>query len=148
MDWQYRDNTVLSLPDDCIGFVYLITNLNTGKMYVGKKLAKFAKTRYKIVIQKNGKKVKKRIKEKVNSDWLTYYGSNDKLNQDVKTLGEEYFKREILYYCNSKAECSYLEAKEQFARRVLESDNYYNGIISVRVGSSKALTESLLKHST
>jgi hypothetical protein len=148
MDWQYNGEKVNDLPDDCIGFVYLITNLTTGKMYIGKKLAMFAKTRYKTVVQKNGKKVKKRIKEKINSDWQTYYGSNDRLNQDVKTLGEEHFKREILYYCTSKAECSYIEAKEQFLRRVLETDDYYNGIISVRVGSSKALIESLKKYST
>lgn len=148
MDWHYNGEKVDNLPDDCVGFVYLITNLITGKMYIGKKLAMFAKTRYKMVTQKNGKKVKKRIKEKINSDWQTYYGSNDRLNQDVKNLGQEHFKREILYYCTSKAECSYIEAKEQFARRVLETDDYYNGIISVRVGSSKALTESLKKYST
>ena len=58
MDWQYNGEKVNDLPDDCVGFVYLITNLATGKMYIGKKLAKFAKTRYKTVVQKNGKKVK------------------------------------------------------------------------------------------
>lgn len=146
MDWQYNGEIIESLPEDCVGFVYLITNLTSGKMYIGKKLAKFSKTRYKTVLQKNGKKVRKKIKEKINSDWQTYYGSNDKLNQDVKNLGEENFKREILYYCNSKAECSYLEAREQFNRRVLESDDYYNGIISVRVGGSKILRDRLLEH--
>jgi hypothetical protein len=68
------------------------------------------------------------------------------LNEDVQTLGPQNFTREILHYCTSKGELSYLEAKEQFDREVLKTDEYYNGIINVRVGSSKALTESLNKH--
>jgi len=139
MDWIYQGQTVETLPEDCVGFVYEITNLTSGRQYIGKKLAKFAKTRYKMHTQKNGKKVKKKIKEKIDSDWQTYYGSNDKLNQDVQELGKENFKREILYYCKSKAECSYIEAREQFSRRVLESTDYYNGQISVRVHGSHIL---------
>lgn len=139
MDWTYQENLVEMLPDDCVGFVYLITNLTNGRMYIGKKLAKFAKTRYKMHTQKNGKKVKKKIREKVDSDWRDYYGSNDKLNEDVINLGPDNFKREILYYCNSKAQCSYIEAREQFSRKVLESADYYNGQISVRVHGSHIL---------
>ena len=51
-------------------------------------------------------------------------------------LGVDNFAREVLYYCSSKAECSYIEAREQFRHRVLESDDYYNGQISVRVHGS------------
>jgi hypothetical protein len=119
-----------------VGFVYLITNLVTGRKYIGKKLAKFSKTTYKVVKLKNGNKKKKKIRSKIDSDWLTYYGSNDELNKDIQTLGQENFKREILYYCNSKAQCSYIEAREQFRHQVLESDAYYNGQISVRVHGS------------
>jgi hypothetical protein len=67
---------------------------------------------------------------------MTYYGSSIELTEDVEKLGKENFKREILFYCNSKAECSYIEAREQFARKVLESDEFYNGQISVRVHGS------------
>ncbi|NBR60176.1 MAG: hypothetical protein EBT86_00730 [Actinobacteria bacterium] len=102
-------------------------------MYIGKKLAQFAKTSYKIVKLKNGTKKRKRIRGKVASDWQDYYGSNDELKADVIKLGTENFTREILYYCTSKSECSYVEAREQFSRRVLESDDYYNGHIQVRV---------------
>jgi hypothetical protein len=136
MSWYYQNNLIETLPEDCIGFVYLITNNITGRMYIGKKLAKFSKTSYKTITQKNGIKKKKRIKSKIDSDWREYYGSNDQLNKDVETLGAENFHREVLYYCTSKAECSYIEAREQFSRRVLESDNYYNGQISVRVHGS------------
>ena len=73
----------------------------------------------------------------------TYWGSSDHLNADVKKLGPDKFSREILHYCPSRGALSYVEAKEQFDRRVLETDEYYNGIINVRVGSSKILTEYL-----
>lgn len=136
MSWYYQNTVVETLPEDCIGFVYCITNNITGRKYIGKKLAKFAKTTYKTVTLKNGTKKKKRIRSKIDSDWREYHGSNDQLNQDVATLGAENFTREILYHCTSKAQCSYIEAREQFTRQVLESDDYYNGQISVRVHGS------------
>ena len=136
MTWLFENSPVETLPDDCVGFVYIITNLTTGRRYIGKKLAKFAKTTYRIVKLKNGNKRKKKIRSKIDSDWQTYYGSNTELNTDVEKLGVDNFTREILYYCSSKAECSYIEAREQFRHRVLESDDYYNGQISVRVHGS------------
>lgn len=134
--WTHLKETVEELPEDCVGFVYQITNLTNSRKYIGKKLAKFAKTTYKVVKLKNGTKKKKKIRSKIDSDWMDYYGSSIELNKDVEALGKENFTREILYYCRSKAECSYIEAREQFNRRVLESDDYYNGQISVRVHGS------------
>ena len=136
MTWYYQETPVTELPEDCVGFVYLITNTTTGRMYIGKKLAKFSKTTYKVVKLKNGNKKKKRIKSKIDSDWQEYHGSSTELTEDINNQGPDKFKREILYYCRSKAECSYIEAREQFSRRVLESDGYYNGQISVRVHGS------------
>ena len=134
--WTYQNEIVEELPEDCVGFVYNITNLISGRQYIGKKLSKFSKTSYKTVTLKNGTKKKKKIKSKIDSDWMTYYGSSIELNKDVESLGKESFKREILYFCNSKALCSYVEAREQFTRKVLETDDYYNGQISVRVHGS------------
>ena len=139
MTWLYQGIEVNELPDDCVGFVYLITNLTNNRKYIGKKLAKFSKTAYKTVILKNGTKKKKKIRSKIDSNWQTYYGSSDELSKDVANLGTENFSREILYYCRSKAECSYIEAREQFDRKVLESTDYYNGQISVRVHGSHIL---------
>jgi hypothetical protein len=136
MVWLHENIHVEQLPEDCVGFVYLITNNATGRKYIGKKLAKFSKTTYRIVKLKNGNKKRKKIKSKVDSDWQLYYGSNDQLNQDILALGADNFTREILFYCRSKAECSYVEAREQFNHKVLESDDWYNGQIVCRIHGS------------
>jgi hypothetical protein len=136
MSWFYQNIIVEELPEDCVGFVYLITNNSNGRKYIGKKLAKFAKTTQKTIKLKNGTKKKKKIRSKVDSDWREYYGSSPELTKDVELMGVDNFTREILYYCKSKSECSYIEAREQFSRRVLESADYYNGHIQVRVHGS------------
>jgi hypothetical protein len=141
MEWTYKGKTVDSLPADCAGFVYLITNTTNNKKYIGKKLAQFKKTRPPL----KGKKNKRR--SLVESDWKEYWGSSEHLQADVEQLGPEKFTREILHYCPSKGIMSYLEAYEQFKRKVLLSDEYYNGIINVRVGSSQVLKEHLTKNS-
>jgi hypothetical protein len=141
MTWLYQGNIVEELPEECVGFVYLITNNISGRKYIGKKLAKFSKTTYKTVKLKNGTKKKKKIRSKVDSDWRDYYGSNDQLNKDVAALGQDNFTREIIYYCTSKAQCSYIEAREQFTHKVLESADYYNGQISVRVHGSHIINK-------
>ena len=133
--WTFQGEEVNELPLDCEGFVYLITNLTNNKKYIGKKLARFKVTKPPLKGRKNKRRSTK------ESDWRTYWGSSDHLNADVKELGEDKFTREILYYCQSRGMLSYLEAKEQFDRAVLLSDEYYNGIINVRVGSSKILKE-------
>ena len=136
MVWLYESQQIEELPEDCVGFVYLITNNLSGRKYIGKKLAKFSKTTYKTVKQKNGIKKRKKIRSKIDSDWQEYYGSSPELTADVIKLGTKNFSREILFYCQSKSECSYIEAREQFTRRVLESADYYNGHIQVRVHGS------------
>jgi len=140
-NWTYQGKIVEELPKDCEAFVYLITNLLNHKKYVGKKLAKFKTTKKPL----KGKKNKRRGTKE--SDWKTYWGSSAQLIDDVEKLGEHRFTREILYYCPNRGTASYLEAQEQFERKVLETDEYYNGIINVRIGGSKILRESLKKYS-
>lgn len=123
--WIFQQNEFLEENiGDYYGFVYEITNLNTGKKYIGKKFFYSLKT--KII---KGKKKR----QKLQSDWKSYYGSNAELQKDVVLLGKEQFKREILYLCKTKGECGYIEAREQFNKKVLESNNYYNSWIMVRV---------------
>ena len=115
-------------PDVVYGFVYLITNKMDQKKYVGKKFFWSQKT---LPITK---KRKRRKRLKVESDWRTYWGSNKYLVEDVKNHGPENFTREILHLCKTKGECAYYEAKEQFDREVLLTEEYYNGIISCKIG--------------
>ena len=121
VNWTYQGELVETLPDGVVGFVYLITNTTTGRMYVGKKLAKFKRSRPPL----KGRKNKRR--HTVESDWQDYFGSSNALLEDVEKHGKQNFKREILFYCKNRGECSYVEAREQFARKVLETDRYYNG---------------------
>ena len=130
VNWTYNNKVVDELPEDCVGFVYEITNTVSGRKYIGKKLARFKRSRKPL----KGRTNKRRYT--VESDWQDYFGSSDQLLADVELLGKDKFKREILFYCNSKGECNYIEAREQFARKVLESDEYYNGHIRVRVHGS------------
>ncbi len=136
-EWTHQGKIIEELPKDCEAFVYLITNLTDNKKYVGKKLAKFKTTKKPLKGRKNKRRGTK------ESDWKTYWGSNSHLVDDVLRLGEKQFTREILHYCSTRGVASYLEAQEQFERKVLETDEYYNGIINVRIGGSSILRESL-----
>ena len=124
-EWQLPEDFN---PDVVYGFVYLITNKMDQKKYVGKKFFWSQKT---LPITK---KRKRRKRLKVESDWRTYWGSNKYLVEDVKNHGPENFTREILHLCKTKGECAYYEAKEQFDREVLLTEEYYNGIISCKIG--------------
>jgi len=125
--WFYN-NEVFTDSGDYYGFVYLIENLATGRKYIGKKLFIFTKTK---VVKGKRKKIKS------PSDWQTYWSSSDELKLDVAKLGEQNFRRTILHLCKNKGTCNYLEAREQFERRVLETDEYYNGWISCKIGKNQ-----------
>ena len=128
LNWIYNGiDFTEDLIGDNYGFVYQITNLTNGRKYIGKKFFYSAKT-------KMVKGKKKRYK--AFSDWQTYYGSNEELKKDVIMHGHESFSREIIHLCKSKGECGYLEAKEQFVNGALETDDYYNSWIMVRVRKS------------
>jgi hypothetical protein len=128
--WLLKD-TIYSPEElndkEVYGFVYLIENLTNGRKYIGKKFFWSAKTK-----QVN----KKKKRYKVESDWKDYYGSSAELGIEIANIGKESFKRTILHLCKTKAECAYLELKEQIERNVLLSDEYYNAWIQVKVRKS------------
>ena len=135
MTWSYKNKTVEEIPEGYIGFVYIITNTLNNRRYIGKKLTQFKRSKKPL----KGRTNKRRYT--VESDWRDYYGSSDELTADVELLGKEKFTREILYWCKNKSELSYIEAREQFTHKVLESRDWYNGHIRVRVHQKGILKE-------
>lgn len=132
--WVYNDEPYFEHTSGEVGFVYIIENLITQRKYIGKK--SFTATKANVV---KGK----RKKSLIESDWKTYYGSNDELRRDVEEHGEENFARVILRLCKTKGEVSYYEARYQFESDCLIRTDYYNYWISVRV--RKAHLKHLLK---
>ncbi len=127
--WYYNDEPFDATPEEYQGFVYVITELDTNKKYIGKK--NFWRPK---ILPKNSKR-SRRVKTKVDSDWREYYGSNKEVQILVERRGEDNFKREILKLCKSKGEMSYYEAKLQFDNDVLLRDDYYNEFIGCKIHS-------------
>ena len=125
--WHYKNEQFDTTPDEYQGFVYLITELDTNKKYIGKK--NFWKPK---ILPKNSKR-KRRVRTRVESDWRSYFGSSGILNELVEKYGDKSFKRIILKLCKTKGEMSYYEAKLQFENDVLLSDEYYNEFIGCKI---------------
>lgn len=120
--WEYSG----SIDAGAVGFVYLITELSTGRYYIGKKVLTFKVTKKPL---KGKTRKRKGSKE---SDWRTYTGSSDELNALIEKRGKAAFSFVILRVCRSRAELNYHEAKEQFLRGCLESGQSFNRWISVK----------------
>lgn len=124
--WILNENVLID--ESTFGFIYEITNIVTGKKYIGKKQCK-SKLKRKPLKGKKNKRIE--IKE---SDWREYTSSSNDLNEDIKKYGKDKFIFKILRACGSKWELAYFEIKEQLDKNVLMREDYYNGIINVRIG--------------
>lgn len=129
--WLYNDKEI---GDDEIegyaSFVYIITNLENNKRYIGKKIFKSIR-RQKV----KGKTRKKKVEKE--SDWRRYFGSNLGLLKDLEELGPDRFRREIVKLCKTRGTASYWEAKLQMQYEVLENpDLFYNEWIMCKVHRS------------
>ena len=125
--WIYEGKEYDETPEEYQGFVYEITEIDTGMKYIGKKFFWKPKT---LPVTKSRKR---KVKTKVQSDWKKYFGSSDKVKQLVESGIP--FKREILQLCRTKGECSYFEAKMQFEYDVLLRDDFYNEFIGLKLHS-------------
>lgn len=124
--WMYRGKLFTpDMVDRYVGMVYKITDETNGKMYIGKKLFTKSKT-----YQKNLKKKRMRVE----SDWQTYTGSSDALNEQIEDGAT--IKKEIIHLCTSKGWMTYLETKEIIMSDAILSDEYYNTWFSARVRKS------------
>lgn len=120
--WTYKSstvNTVEDIPEDTFGFVYQVTHVPTGRKYIGKKQLVFNKT---LPPLKGKKRKRKVVKE---SDWKTYYGSNEGIKLLIKEGKQEEFTREILQYVATKKLLTYYELKWMMIKGVIEPDSGY-----------------------
>lgn len=124
--WLLREG--VKVDENTFGFIYEITNTVTGRKYIGKK-----QCRCRLKRKPLRGKTRNRIDYK-ESDWKEYTSSSNELNEDIGKLGKEKFMFTILRVCGSKWELAYFEISEQIAKNVLLRDDYYNGIINVRIG--------------
>ena len=128
--WIY-DGKFLEGSEDFLGqykaFVYVITNLQSGKCYYGKKRLHF-------ISHKKRQRRKNRIKVVRASDWLQYWGSSDHLQADIDRYGQDNFQREIVRFCRTLSESNYYELKYQMEHDVLlHPDKYYNEYVGGRI---------------
>jgi len=127
MTWFFHNTPTEFTEEDIgdhFGFVYMITHIPSGRRYIGKKFFTKAKTR-----QVKGKKRRSRV----SSDWVTYWGSNKELQEEVNQNGTEKYTREILHLCKTRSECAYWETFEIFNRHALLSEGYYNQWVSCKI---------------
>ena len=126
--WLFKNVVVNQPPENYIGFVYVITNLTNGKKYIGQKQM----FRTKTLPPLKGKPRKR--KSVVESDWRKYSGSCKALNEDI--ANGDVIKKEILRFCSSKSSLTYFELKEQMKADAMFREDYYNGIINIRLSST------------
>lgn len=137
MNWTYNGEEFTSdMIGDYYGFIYRITNLINSHDYVGRK---YFKSKRKLKPLKGKKNRRTKV---IETDWQDYWGSSQRLLEDIEIFGKENFKREIILLCKTRGETNYMEAKIQFDENVLLREDNYNGIIAIKLGGSavKGLT--------
>lgn len=125
--WALNEGVVLN--ENVFGFIYLITNKLNNKKYIGKKQCFMRRKRKPL------KGYKRNRITVIDSDWKNYTSSSKELNDDILKYGKENFEFKIIKTCDSKWSLAYFEIKEQIEQNVLLREDYYNGIINVRIGS-------------
>jgi hypothetical protein len=146
MNWLYNDtindtiiDSIEKFPEGVNSFIYKITRISDGKFYIGKKSLYSHRTKpltKKELSEQADKRKSKKKKVVLESDWKTYYGSDVELKQEVKSLGGEQYRREILHFCRSKKQATYQELRHQVLNGCLESDNCYNKQILGKIWKS------------
>ena len=134
--WLYKNKILEEAPEGVFGFVYLITNIKTGKKYIGRKY--FGKTRR---VKKKGTKRRKVIRK--DSDWRTYIGSS-KILQESITKRKSNFKFEILAFGKTKGQVNYIEENLHHKFHVSVSNNFYNDCIGPRRFAKVSLDKSTI----
>jgi hypothetical protein len=121
-------NESVTMSDKTFGFIYEITNTINNKKYIGKKQCN---SRIRRKPLKGQKRTRIDYRE---SNWKEYTSSSNELNSDIEKHGKDKFIFKILKVCDSKWALAYYEAKAQIDNNVLLRDDYYNGILNLRIG--------------
>jgi hypothetical protein len=124
-NWLYRGMSIEEPPEGAAGFVYRITNLDDGRKYVGRKYLETVK-RTKV----EGKTRRKVVRKE--SNWRSYCGSCKPLLEQIKKLGRDFFRFEILAFGYTRGQVNFLEENIQHRLNVLTDDTYYNDSIGAR----------------
>ena len=135
--WLYKNKILEEAPEGVFGFVYLITNIKTGKKYIGRKY--FGKTRR---VKKKGTKRRKVIRK--DSDWRTYIGSS-KILQESITKRKSNFKFEILAFGKTKGQVNYIEENLHHKFHVSVSEDFYNDCIGPRRFARVSIDKTTIK---
>lgn len=137
VNWEHNGEEITSLsqmPEGTLGFIYKIHNLDTGKYYIGRKTVAGNKKRKLTAKEKLLPENKRKtfiIEHKESPGWKTYCGSNDTLKDEVKKGAN--VKKEILHYCFTKAEITYMETREILCSGALVDERSYNGWIKATI---------------
>jgi Zn-dependent peptidase ImmA (M78 family) len=141
--WSYQNNQEFEIPENAIGYIYLITNLLSNRIYIGRKMLssnrKVRLTKKEKLLPENKRKTFKRVVKE--TDWKLYWGSSDDLKTDIKLLGEENFKREILLFTTNKTDTSFYEMYFQIKEDVLFIDSYNKHIANTKFYKGKITNE-------
>jgi len=126
--WHYNGKEFDETPEEYQGFVYQITEKDTGMKYIGKKFF------WKPKVLPKTKTRKRRVRTRVESDWRKYFGSSKEVQLLVEEKGEDNYHREILRLCKTKGQCSYYEMKYQLEYDVLlKPEEYYNAFVGGKI---------------
>lgn len=137
--WNHNNTQQFEVPESAIAFIYKITNLTNDKFYIGRKMLlsnrkKKLTLKEKAVEGNSRKKFKREIK---STNWENYWGSNDELKEDIKLLGEDKFKREILVFLTNKTDTSFWEMAIQIKEDVLFKNSYNRHIANTKFFKGK-----------
>jgi len=133
-NWKYNGTEDFEVPQKSIAFIYLITNLDSGRLYVGRKMLtstrkKVLTAKEKLLLENSRKKFKTDVKD---TNWQNYWGTSEELTKDIKLIGKEKFKREILLFCDTKTNTSFYETYFQIKYKVLFVDSYNKHIANTK----------------
>ena len=138
--WRFKGKLITEIddmPEGTFGFIYRVIHLPTQKKYIGKKVlffernVKLGKRALEALKEERraagiGGRVPQKKKVVKESDWKTYYGSQEDIKKLVRSSKPEDWNREILDFVPTKKLLTYYEIKHIFICNALEDSDFLN----------------------